>query len=574
MWSVAYVIGGLIAWFLTHDSLSVGVAIGINILSNLCLYRLGRTISLFGIFFLTSMITPTFYSLIWIYQLLAGAGLYLEKNWLLYFIFPIIGAILSVLIIFNTARLSWFVLVRYSSLYFRFPRLIKGWQIAEKADETYPWISIHLPCFNEPPEIVIETLNSLAQLKYPNFEVIVLDNNTQNPAVWQPLEMHCQLLGERFRFYHMDHLAGAKAGALNECLRLTDPQVEFISVMDSDYIVQPDFLEKLVNFFHNPKVGFVQACQDYREWQRNFYLSACYFEYETHFKFVLPGLNEWDVNYTIGTLCLLKRKLVEQVGGWDEWCLTEDSEIAVRIHALGYQGYYLKDTFGRGLIPETFEGYKLQRFRWSAGPVQQFQKHWRYYLPWHAVGNLTIAQKFGEIFHSLSIFFSESLNLLMTFPILAICLGFALIKEKYFIIPSAVLFFIFASILKTMICNYLSIRLLGGNWKNYILSVIAARSLIFTRNLAFCKAWISKNLTWKRTNKFKVSTNFQRAFYSSRAEMIAAFIYLVGASFLFPLLNFGELDLIFLIWLGIVNQSLSFLCAPLMAFLAEKSIFR
>ena len=160
------------------------------------------------------------------------------------------------------------------------------------------------------------------------------------------------------------------------------------------------------------------------------------------------GLNEWDVNYTIGTLCLIRRNALEKVGGWAEWCLTEDSEVAVRIHALGYTGYYLKDTFGKGLIPETFESYKQQRFRWSAGPAQQFQKHWRLLFALAFDGRLTIVQKFGEIFHSLSIFFSEFLNLLMIIPVLGVCLWFSLVKQESFVIPYVILFFIIASMIR------------------------------------------------------------------------------------------------------------------------------
>src|SRR5690606_11759377 len=57
------------------------------------------------------------------------------------------------------------------------------------------------------------------------------------------------------------------------------------------------------------------------------------------------------------------------------------SEISIRIRALGYEGVYVNKTFGRGLIPETYEDLKKQRFRWTAGPVQQLLAHWRLFLP-------------------------------------------------------------------------------------------------------------------------------------------------------------------------------------------------
>lgn len=511
IWLMAYTGAGSLTWFLTENLIALVPVVGLNFIVLFLLFRLISTISLFGLFFLISLIMPSFYGIIWFLGLINLTDHSLNTHGVISF-FLWSGAITFViLMIVNTAMWSWIVLARYSKLYYRFPRLHQAWKEADHASFFHPWVSIHVPCYAEPPEIVIDTLNALASLQYSHFEVLVIDNNTKDPKLWKPLEEHCLKLGKQFRFYHFDHLEGAKAGALNVALRLTAPQAEVISVIDADYIVEPDFLKRLIKFLADPKVGFVQSCQDYRKWRSSSYLSACYFEYQTHFKLELPGQNEWDVNYTIGTMCLIRRKALEEAGGWAEWCLTEDSEVAVRIHALGYTGQYLRSTFGYGLIPEIFESYKQQRFRWSAGPVQQFKKHWRLYLPWHHSG-LTLVQKFGEIFHSLSTFFSEALNLLINIPILSICLWFSIQYQHFFILPPITLWLIPITIIHNIINNWVHIRLLGGKWQDSVLSSLAARSLVYTRNTAFYKAWLSKHLSWKRTDKFKITSSFWRAF--------------------------------------------------------------
>ncbi|WP_207436441.1 glycosyltransferase, partial [Sabulibacter ruber] len=61
--------------------------------------------------------------------------------------------------------------------------------------EDAPMVSIHVPCYNEPPHMVIQTLDALARLDYPNFEVLLIDNNTKDPAVWKPVEAYCAQLG-------------------------------------------------------------------------------------------------------------------------------------------------------------------------------------------------------------------------------------------------------------------------------------------------------------------------------------------------------------------------------------------
>ena len=80
-----------------------------------------------------------------------------------------------------------------------------------------PFVSIHLPISNEPVDVVSKTLGALSQLSYPAYEVLVVDNNTQDPSVWMPVRAICEQLG--FRFMHVDSLSGYKAGALEPGLR-------------------------------------------------------------------------------------------------------------------------------------------------------------------------------------------------------------------------------------------------------------------------------------------------------------------------------------------------------------------
>ena len=543
--------------------------IGINFLMLILSFKIIPIISLFGAFFLISMLAPLIYFILWIFQFAQNANSFLDAGWPLTIFTYLFSLTVVILLIVNIAMNSWNILVRFSKLYFRFPRVKAAWAQADKVSENYqPFVSIHVPCYSEPPAMVIETLNALALLDYENYEVIVLDNNTTDINLWKPVEEHCRKLGKHFRFFHFDRIKGAKAGALNKALTLTAPQAELIAVLDSDYSAKSDFLKKLVRFFADPKIGFVQSLQNYRHWENSRYQTACYYEYQDHFELVLPGQNEWDASYTIGTMCILRRKAMEEVGGWAEWCLTEDSEIAVRIHALGYAGYYLGNTFGKGLIPLTFEEYKKQHFRWSAGPVQQFQKHWKLYMPW-STSLLTPIQKIAESFHSLSVFFSQSLNLIMNVIVLGICLFFSITQGKHFIVPLNLLIWIPILILHNMALNIIQIRILGGNYYNYLGASLAARSLVFTRILAFYKALFCKNLAWKRTEKFQTYSNLRRASLSCWPECIAALIYIVLIAAIAPFGSYLKPDIICLIMLSFANQAFTYLCAPMMALLSE-----
>ena len=112
-----------------------------------------------------------------------------------------------------------------------------------------PKVSIHVPAFREPPEMLKATLDSVARLDYPNFECVVVINNTPDPAFWRPIEDHCAALGERFKFVNQDNVSGYKAGALRLALAHTADDAEIIAVIDADYVVQPNWLKDLVPAF-------------------------------------------------------------------------------------------------------------------------------------------------------------------------------------------------------------------------------------------------------------------------------------------------------------------------------------
>jgi hypothetical protein len=264
-------------------------------------------------------------------------------------------------------------------------------------------VSVHVPCYAEPPEVVNATLDALARQDHGDFEVIVVDNNTKDESLWLPVQRHCRALGGRFRFHHVDPLSGAKAGALNFALARAHPVTEYVAVVDADYQAEPGFLRTLAGFAARHGLAFVQTRHDYRDWEHNKYLEGCYWEYRESYAGYLFSRSRWGSALTTGTMCLVRRDALAAVGGWAEWCCTEDSELAIRLLAAGYRGLYVPQTFGRGLMPERFAGYQRQRFRWIFGPAREFRRHWRLFLPrrWARPSRLRPSQKVLMANHGL-----------------------------------------------------------------------------------------------------------------------------------------------------------------------------
>ena len=183
--------------------------------------------------------------------------------------------------------------------------------------ETSPRVSIHLPAYNEPPQMVIETLNALARLDYDNYEVIVLDNNTPDPETWRPVEAHCRVLNAglerpRFRFFHFDNLKGFKGGALNRALALTDHEAVYVAVIDSDYQVQPFWLRRVIPYFAEPSIALVQGPQDYRDSRQSLFKAMAYEEYRGFFHIGMVERNEHNAIIQHGTMTIVRK---DRAGG-------------------------------------------------------------------------------------------------------------------------------------------------------------------------------------------------------------------------------------------------------------------
>ena len=231
-----------------------------------------------------------------------------------------------------------------------------------------PAISVHLPISNEPSEVVAATLLALDRLDERAIEIIVLDNNTKDPALWRPIADLCEKLGERFRFHHIDDLRGYKAGALNLCLAMTDPEADFVLVVDADYQVDADILDHALAPFEEADLAFVQFPQAYRGVDRTTAPVASMFE--RYFEHFASSASAHGAMLPTGTLTLFRLAALRAVGGWPEGSLTEDAALGVRFWRAGYRGLYLPVVVGRGLMPFTLSALRKQRQRWAVGNAQ------------------------------------------------------------------------------------------------------------------------------------------------------------------------------------------------------------
>jgi cellulose synthase/poly-beta-1,6-N-acetylglucosamine synthase-like glycosyltransferase/exo-beta-1,3-glucanase (GH17 family) len=245
-----------------------------------------------------------------------------------------------------------------------------------------PKVSVHVPAYNEPPEMMIETIKALERLQYPDFEVLVIDNNTKDEAVWRPVENYINSLGRpNFKFFHLPKWPGFKAGALNYALTQTDPDAEVVATIDSDYLVKPNWLSDLAPHFADAGVALVQAPQDYRDGHADLFKRMCFWEYAGFFYLGMKTRDEKNAIIQHGTMALIRKSALREAGGWAEWCITEDAELGLRLLEAGHRAVYTEKSYGKGLMPDSFVAYRKQRYRWAYGAMQIMKRHWRDLIP-------------------------------------------------------------------------------------------------------------------------------------------------------------------------------------------------
>jgi exo-beta-1,3-glucanase (GH17 family)/cellulose synthase/poly-beta-1,6-N-acetylglucosamine synthase-like glycosyltransferase len=481
-----------------------------------------------------------------------------------------LGLILLVpLVLIAMARIEEIAAIAFG----RSPRrlLVKGSPITTTApagaEQAFPKVSIHIPAYFEPPDMLKQTLDAVSRLDYPNFECVVIINNTPDPEFWQPIQDHCRALGERFKFINAEKVEGFKAGALRIAMARTAADAEIIGIIDADYVVQPDWLKDLVPAFADPRVGLVQAPQDHRDGNRSLMHYIMNGEYAGFFDIGMVQRNEANSIIVHGTMCLIRRAAMDMAGGWAGDTICEDTDLGLAIIEHGWLTHYTNRRYGYGLLPDTYEAFKKQRHRWAYGGFQIVKKHWRRFLP--GASRLSPDQKREFALGWLNWLGAESLGVLVAIlnliwvPIVAF--ADIAIPDKILTLP------IIASFLVSLIHFVALYRLRVPVKMGQMLgAMVTAMSVQWTVSRAVAQGLITEHLAFARTSKggFSIMSVEFQAFW----EAVIGVLLLIGAAVLVVTNNQKEVREIYVFAAVLVLESLPFLSAVAIAILENSRI--
>ena len=291
-----------------------------------------------------------------------------------------------------------------------------------------PHVDVYIPTFDESPELVTSTLIAATQMRYPRDKLHVyllddggtpqkLNNPNQDKAVAaQERSDQLKAIAIQFGATYLTRTLNnhAKAGNLNHALQYTTG--ELLVILDCDHVPTEDFIEQTVGFFlADPKLFLLQTPHNFVNAdpvERNLSTyETSPGENELFYGVMQPGMDAWGSTFFCGSAAVLRRSVIDEIGGIAGETITEDAETTLNALALGYTTAYFNKPLVSGLQPETFSGFLSQRVRWSQGMLQIFLLK----KPW-AMGGLTLAQRI--LFTNFSLFwgFSVSRMLLLLAP--------------------------------------------------------------------------------------------------------------------------------------------------------------
>lgn len=241
-----------------------------------------------------------------------------------------------------------------------------------KNDNYKPFVSIMIPAHNE-ESVIANTIKTVLNLDYPNFEIIAIDDRSTDNTASVLKDLEKQNPDKVIAFIRpMDAFPG-KSAVLNDALKFA--KGEAILVFDADATMEPNFLTNLVYELEPKDVGAVQARKIVKNKNINL-LTRCQnneMTMDTHFQVSRDSVK--GAVELRGNGELIKRAALEDIGGWNNYTITDDLDMSTRLHIKGWDVRFCPDTvvYEEGIM-YLFPLYR-QRRRWLEGTIRRYLEY-------------------------------------------------------------------------------------------------------------------------------------------------------------------------------------------------------
>lgn len=272
---------------------------------------------------------------------------------------------------------------------------------------------IFVTTWNEPVEMLRNTLLAARAVRHAG-TIWLLDDGARNEMKLLAEELGVAYLSRTDRSH-------AKAGNLNNALAHSTS--DYIAIFDCDHAPSPEFLEKTLGYFNDPRIAFVQTPQDFYntdsfQHRGNADRKVVWHEQTLFYRVIQPGKDRWNAAFFCGSCAIVRRRALEDVGGFSTGTITEDLHTSLKIHKRGWRSAFHSDALAFGLSPSNIDQYKTQRLRWGRGAMQVWLKEGFLFSK-----GLSLAQRLSYLASTSTYFEGWQKGIVYFLPIVVILTG-------------------------------------------------------------------------------------------------------------------------------------------------------
>lgn len=280
----------------------------------------------------------------------------------------------------------------------------------------WPSVDIFIPTYNEPLSVVRQTILTALSQDWPKdkYKIFVLDDGKRDE-----FKDFCEVVG--VGYITRNDNKNAKAGNINAALKITDG--EFVAIFDCDHVPTRSFLQVCMGWFiQDKKLAMLQTphvffSPDPLEQNLDVFHKVPN-EGQLFYGLTQDGNDLWNATFFCGSCAVLRRSILEEVGGIAVESVTEDALTALKMNQLGYNTAYLALPQAAGLATESLSRHIGQRIRWARGMAQIF----RNFNPLLIKG-LTYAQRICYASAALHFFYGLPRLVFLTAPLAYLFFG-------------------------------------------------------------------------------------------------------------------------------------------------------
>lgn len=276
--------------------------------------------------------------------------------------------------------------------------------------EYYPFVSVMVPAHNE--AVVIEkTVKSLLNLSYPKdrYEIIVINDNSSDNSVEILKRIQDNNKDRNLIVINTDSVNGGKGKSNSLNIGFEKSKGELLAIYDADNTPEKNALKYLVQtILEDDKLGAVIG--KFRCRNKNVNLLTKFINIETLTFQWMAQAGRWQLFNlcTIpGTNFVIRRSIIESMGGWDTKAVTEDTEISFRMYRMGYKIKFMPKAITWEQEPQTLNVWIRQRTRWAKGNTYVVVKNFKYLFKRNAG-----VTRFDILYYSMTYFLFLSASIL------------------------------------------------------------------------------------------------------------------------------------------------------------------